>query len=58
MAIVGLKMVTFALVDPVTQQLLKGDDGLSADGLYQVDTKDMGSKTANITGLVGSSAKK
>lgn len=58
MAIVGLKMVTFALVDPVTQQLLKGDDGLSADGLYQVDTKDMGSKTANITGLVGSSTKR
>lgn len=58
MALVGLNMVSFALIDPTTQQILKGDAGLSADGLYKVDTKDMGSKTANITGLVGSSAKK
>lgn len=58
MAIVGLKMVTFALIDPTTQQILTGDAGLSTDGLYQVDTKDMGSKTANITGLVGSSTKR
>lgn len=58
MALVGLNMVSFALVDPVTQQILKGDAGLSADGLYKVDTKDMGSKTANITGLVGSSTKR
>ncbi|WP_203628321.1 phage tail protein [Lacticaseibacillus mingshuiensis] len=58
MAIVGLKLVTFALIDPITQQILKGEDGLSEDGLYQVDTKDMGSKTANITGLVGSSTKR
>lgn len=58
MALVGLNMVSFALIDPTTQQILKGDAGLSADGLYKVDTKDMGSKTANITGLVGSSTKR
>ena len=33
MAIVGLKMVTLALVDPKTQQLLKGEQGLSESGL-------------------------
>ncbi|MFD1428690.1 phage tail protein [Lacticaseibacillus mingshuiensis] len=58
MALVGLNMVSFALIDPTTQQILKGDEGLSADGIYKVDTKDLGSKTANITGLTGSSTKR
>ena len=35
MAIVGLKMVRLALVDPKTQKLLKGADGLSTDGVIE-----------------------
>ena len=36
MAIVGLKMVTLALVDPKTQQLIKGTNGLSESGIVEV----------------------
>ncbi|WP_297663178.1 phage tail protein, partial [uncultured Streptococcus sp.] len=36
MAIVGLKMVTLALVDE-NQKLLKGAEGLSASGIVEVD---------------------
>ena len=37
MAIVGLKMVRLALVDSKTQKLIKGNDGLSTDGVIEVD---------------------
>ena len=37
MAIVGLKMVTLALVDAKTQQIIKGaDQGLSESGIVEV----------------------
>ena len=36
MAIVGLKMVTLALVDPKTQQVIKDDQGLSETGVIEV----------------------
>lgn len=57
MAIVGLKMVTLALVDPKTQQLLKGEQGLSTDGILKVDSSMLGTKTANISNLEGSATK-
>ena len=57
MAIVGLKMVTLALVDPKTQQLLKGDQGLSATGIVEIDSSMLGTKTANISNLEGSATK-
>ena len=38
MAIVGLKLVKLALVDPKTQQLIKGPEGLSTDGVIQIDS--------------------
>ena len=38
MAIVGLKMVTLALVDPKTQQLLKEEQGLSTTGIVEIDS--------------------
>lgn len=57
MAIVGLKKIKLALVDPITQQILSGEDGLSESGIYEVDEKDMGTKTANITNLQGSVVK-
>ncbi|MFT8557887.1 phage tail protein [Liquorilactobacillus hordei] len=58
MAIVGLKMVTLALVDPKTQQLIKDAvKGLSASGIVQIDSTMLGTKTANITGLEGAATK-
>lgn len=50
MAIVGLKMVTLALVDD-NQKLIKGAEGLSESGIIEIDDKMWGSKTANITNL-------
>lgn len=52
MAVVGVKLITFGLVDD-NQKLIVGDDGLSEDGIYQVTSKDLGTKTADITNLSG-----
>ena len=57
MAIVGLKMVTLALVDPKTQDLLKSDQGLSTDGILEVDSSMLGTKTANISNMEGQATK-
>lgn len=57
MAIVGLKMVTLALVDAKTQQIIKGDQGLSADGVLAVDSSMLGTKTANISNMEGQATK-
>lgn len=51
MAIAGLKLITLALRDKETGALLKGDAGLSADGLFPVTTKMLGAKSANITNI-------
>lgn len=52
MAVVGVKLVTLGLVDD-NQKLIVGDDGLSENGLYQITSADLGTKSANITGLSG-----
>lgn len=57
MAIVGLKMVTLALVDAKTQQLIKGEQGLSTNGILEVDSSMLGTKTANISNMEGSATK-
>lgn len=57
MAIVGLKMVKLALVDPETQKLIKGPEGLSTDGVIEVDSKMLGTRTANISNLEGQATK-
>nr|UVY16120.1 MAG: tail tube protein [Bacteriophage sp.] len=57
MAIVGLKMVRLALVDPKTQKLIKGNDGLSAEGVIEIDSKMLGTRTANISNLEGQATK-
>ena len=57
MSIVGLKMVRLALVDPKTQKLLKGADGLSTEGVIEVDSKMLGTRTANISNLEGQATK-
>ena len=57
MAIVGLKMVTLALVDPKTQELLKGEQGLSTNGILEVDSSMLGTKTANISNMEGQATK-
>lgn len=51
MAIAGLKLITLALRDKENGELLKGDAGLSADGLFPVTTAMLGAKSANITGI-------
>lgn len=58
MATVGLKKIRMALVDPITQKLIPGADlGLSESGIYEVDEKDLGTKTANITNIEGATVK-
>lgn len=57
MAIVGLKMATLALVDPKTQQLIKGTNGLSESGIIEVGSDMLGTKTANISNMEGSATK-
>ncbi|WP_461241091.1 phage tail protein [Paucilactobacillus sp. N302-9] len=59
MAIVGLKMVSIAAVDPLTQKLVTGIEagGLSEDGVVQIDSTMFGTKTANITNLEGAATK-
>ena len=57
MAIVGLKMVTLALVDAKTQNLITGDQGLSETGVIEVDSSMLGTKTANISNMEGQATK-
>nr|DAL12993.1 MAG TPA_asm: major tail protein [Caudoviricetes sp.] len=57
MAIVGLKMVKLALVDAKTQQIIKGEQGLSTDGILAVDSSMLGTKTANISNMEGQATK-
>ena len=57
MAIVGLKMVTLALVDAKTQQIIKDDQGLSKTGILEVDSSMLGTKTANISNMEGQATK-
>ena len=57
MAIVGLKMVTLALVDAKTQQIIKSDQGLSTNGILEVDSSMLGTKTANISNMEGQASK-
>ena len=57
MAIVGLKMVTLALVNAKTQQIITGDQGLSTNGILEVDSSMLGTKTANISNMEGQATK-
>ena len=57
MAIVGLKMVTLALVDPKTQQVIKDAQGLSKTGIVEVGAEMLGTKTANISNMEGQATK-
>ena len=57
MAIVGLKMVTLALVDAKTQQIIKDDQGLSKTGIVEVGAEMLGTKTANISNMEGQATK-
>jgi hypothetical protein len=56
MAVVGLKMVTLALVNynSGVRKVITGTEGLSEDGILQIDDTFLGSKTANITGISNS----
>lgn len=57
MAIVGLKMVTLALVDAKTQKIITGAQGLSETGVIEVGSDMLGTKTANISNMEGQATK-
>ncbi|MFT8425764.1 MAG: phage tail protein [Liquorilactobacillus sp.] len=57
MAIVGLKMITLGLVDENQSIIADATKGLSASGILQIDDKYLGSKTADISNLSGSTDK-
>ncbi|AWT48013.1 major tail protein [Oenococcus phage phiOE33PA] len=57
MATVGLKLVQLALVGPDGKILTDATTGLSANGVYAVDSGVFSAKTANITGLEAASTK-
>ena len=50
-------MVTLALVDPKTQQIIKDAQGLSASGIVEVGAEMLGTKTANISNMEGQATK-
>ena len=60
MAVRGLKTIYVALKD-ASGQTLVGEDGLSESGVYEIDTNkangNLGSRTANISNLAGSTTK-
>ena len=60
MAVRGLKMIYVGLKDDAGQ-VISGDTGLSATGVYEIDVDrskgNLGSRTANITGLTGTISK-
>lgn len=51
MAIVGLKKTYLALIDKKTGKIIDGEDGLTEDGLYMSNAKDLGTSSANITNM-------
>lgn len=56
MAQVGLKHTYLALIDKETGKIITGDAGLAKDGLYQSNSRDLGTVSANITNLATAGA--
>lgn len=56
MATHGIKRVWLALIDD-DQKIIKGDNGLSADGLFVVDDKNLGIQKAEISNMEGAASK-
>ncbi len=50
-------MLKLVFVYPKTQQLIKGPEGLSTDGVIEIDSKMLGTRTANISSLEGQATK-
>lgn len=57
MAIVGLKMVRIAQVDPLTQAIVPKEKSVLGTDVLEIDERFFGTKTANITGIEGSLTK-
>lgn len=57
MAIVGLKMVRTAQIDPTTQKIISKETSVLDTDILEIDNRYLGSKTANITGLEGTTTK-
>lgn len=60
MAVEGLRTIYVALKDPDGQTLM-GKDGLSDNGVFEIDTKksngNLGTRTANISSMAGTTTK-
>ncbi|AOO75962.1 phage tail protein [Latilactobacillus curvatus] len=57
MAIVGLKMVRIAQVDPLTQAIVPKEKSVLGTDVLEIDETFFGTKTANITGIEGTLTK-
>lgn len=58
MATVGVKGIRMAIIDPTTGKIVKGDKGLSDNGIFDARGKvALGVTQANITGLAPSVTK-
>lgn len=53
MAFIGLYTSYMALVDPDTQEILTGTDGLSTSGVIEIDKTYFGTSEASISNLAG-----
>ena len=58
MTIVGLKKSYLGLIDKATGKILTGENGLTTDGLYMSNPKDLGTASANITNIAAAGTQK
>ena len=58
MTIVGLKKSYLGLIDKATGKILTGQNGLTTDGLYVSNPKDLGTASANITNIAAAGTQK
>ncbi|MDN6023899.1 MAG: phage tail protein [Lactococcus lactis] len=58
MTIVGLKKSYLGLIDKATGKILTGEKGLTTDGLYMSNPKDLGTASANITNIAAAGTQK
>jgi len=58
MTIVGLKKSYLGLIDKSTGKILTGTAGLTTDGLYMSNPKDLGTASANITNIAAAGTQK
>lgn len=58
MTIVGLKKTYLGLINKATGKIITGPEGLTTDGLYMSNPKDLGTASANITNIAAAGTQK